>query len=124
MQIASINLQTWCSKWRISINTMKTTCIIFYNKKNTAAPPPIPLTVNGTPLKKVFSQRVLGIIINEDLTFTPHTEYIVSRCKKAYNRLTLFPDMRPDIAGQIFKSFVCSKLEYGSIIWGAYIIHR
>ena len=25
MQIAIINIQTWCSKWRISINTMKTT---------------------------------------------------------------------------------------------------
>ena len=25
MQIAIINIETWCSKWRISINTMKTT---------------------------------------------------------------------------------------------------
>ena len=118
-QIAIINLQAWCSKWRISINTKKTTYMIFYNKKNTPAPPtPIPLTVNGAPLKKVSSQRVLGIIIDEDLTFTPHIEYITSRCKKAYNRLTLFPDMRPDLAVQIFKSFIRSKLEYGSIIWG------
>ena len=117
-QIAIINLQTWCSKWRISINTMKTTYMIFCNKKNTPAPPPIPAAVNGTPLKKVSSQRVLGIIIDEDLTFTPHIEYITSRCKKAYNRLTLFSDMRPDLAVQIFKSFIRSKLEYGSIIWG------
>ena len=26
--------------------------------------------------------------------------------------------MRPDLAVQIFKSFILSKLEYGSIIWG------
>ena len=91
--------------------------MIFYNKKNTPAPPPISLTVNGAPLKKGSSQRVLDIIIDEDLTFTPHIEYITSRCKKAYNRLTLFPDMRPDLAVQISKSFIRSKLEYGSIIW-------
>ena len=91
MQIAIINLQTWCSKWCISINTMKTLYMIFHNKKNTPASPPIPLTINGTPLKKVSSQQVLGIIINEDLTFTPHTEYITSRYKRACNRLTLFP---------------------------------
>ena len=104
MQIAIINLQTWCSKWRISINAMKTMYMIFYNKKNTPALPPISLTTNSTPL-------VLGIIIDEDLTFTPHIEYITSRYKKAYNKLTLFPDMRPDLAIQIYKSFIRSKLE-------------
>ena len=72
---------------------------------------------NGTPLKKVSSQRVLGITIDEDLTLTPHVEYITSRCKEAYNRFTLFPDMRTDFAVQVFKSFICSKLEYSNIIW-------
>ena len=119
MQIAIINLQTWCSKWHISINTMKTMYMIFCNKKNTPAPPQIPLTIHGTTLKKVSSQQVLGIIIDENLTFTPHIEYITNRCKKAYNKLTLFPDMRPELAVQISKSFICSKLEYGSIVWGS-----
>ena len=92
--------------------------MIFYNKKNSPASPPIPLTINSTPLKKVSSQRVLCIIIDEDLAFTPYTEYITSRCKNAYNRLTLFPDMRPDFAVQIFKSFIRFKLEHENIIWG------
>ena len=74
---------------------MKTAYMIFYNKTNIPAPSPIPLTINGTPLQNVSSQRVLGIIIiiDEDLTFTLPIEYITSRCKKAYNRLTLLPDM-------------------------------
>ena len=48
----------------------------------------------------------------------PHIECITSRCKKVYNRLTLFPDMWPDLAVQIYKSFIRFKLEYGNIIWG------
>ena len=92
MEIAIINLQTWCSEWCISINTMKTSYMIFHNKMNTPASPPIPLTINDTPLKKVSSQRVLGIILDEDLTFTPNIEYITCRCKRACNRLTLSPD--------------------------------
>ena len=92
MQIAIINLQNWCSKWHISLNTMKTIYMIFYNKKNTPAPPPILLTINGTSFKKVPSQQVLGIIIDEDYAFILHIEYITSRCKKV-NKLTLFPDM-------------------------------
>ena len=67
IQITIIDFPTWCSKWRISINTMKTAYTILYNKNNTPAPPPIPLTINGTPLKKVSPQRVLSIIIDEGL---------------------------------------------------------
>lgn len=65
--ITIINFATWCSKWRISINTMNTAYTIFYNKNNTPAPPLVPLTINVTPLKKVSPQRVLSIIIDEDL---------------------------------------------------------
>ena len=117
-QLAILNLQAWCYKWRISINTLKTTYMFFYDKKQLPAPPSIPLTIDGSSLKRVTCQRILGILIDEDLTFTPHIENITNKCKKAYNRLTLFPNIRPDLALQIFKSFIRSKLEYGSIIWG------
>ena len=46
---------------------------------------------------------------------------ITERWKRAYNRLTLFPKMRRDLAIQIFKSFIRTKLKYGSIIWGGTI---
>ena len=117
IQMAIINLQNWCMKWRISINILKTTYMLFYNKKRTASPPSIPVTIDGVPLKKVAQQRVLGLIIDEDISFTPHIENITIKCKQAYNRLTLFPDIRPDLAVQLYKSFIRSKLEYGSIIW-------
>ena len=117
-QIAIVSLQEWCSKWQISVNILKTTYMIFYDKKKMPAPSSIPLTINGKPLKRVFTQRILGIIIDSNLCFSPHIENITIKCKKAYNRLTLFPDLRPDLAIQIYKSFIRSKLEYGSAVWG------
>ena len=92
--------------------------MLFYDKKKKPNPPPIPLTINGESLKRVFTQRILGIIIDNNLSFSPHIENITNKCKRAYNRLALFPDMRPDLAIQIYKSFVRSKLEYGSAVWG------
>ena len=119
IQIAILNLQEWCAKWRISINTSKTNYMIFYSKKNTkSSPPQIPLTIDGDSLKVVSSQRVLGIIIDDNLSFTPHIENIVRKCKQAYSRLTRFPDMRPDLAVQLYKSYIRSKLEYGAVVWG------
>ena len=90
----------------------------FLQQKYTSAPPSIPLTINSTTLKQVSFQQVLCIIIDEDLTFTTHIEYITSKCKKVCNRSTLFPDMQLDLAVQIFKLFIFSKLEYGNIILG------
>ena len=84
---------------------------IFYNKSNTSAP------------IKVSFERVLRIIIDDDLTLTPHIKCTTRRCKKAYNRLTQFPDMRRDLAFKIFKPFIRSKIEYGSIILG-HVIYR
>ena len=93
--------------------------MLFYGQRKKPIPPSIPLTVNGVlPLIKVSNQRILRIIIDNNLSFSPHLESITKKCKRAYNRLTLFPEMLPDLAIQIFKSFIHSKLEYGSVIWG------
>ena len=70
------------------------------------------------PSNKYKLKRVLGIVIDENLTFTSHIENITIKCKQAYNRLTLFPDLNPNLAVQLYKSYIRSKLEYGCIVWG------
>ena len=96
IQIAIMSLQDWCSKWCISINSMKTNYMVFYDKKNKALPVHIPITIDGNCLSKVSLQWVLGIIIDEKISLTPHVE----NKKKAnkHNQLTGFPDMCPDLA--------------------------
>ena len=118
VQIAIINLQTWCLKWQISINFSKTNYIIFDDKKKLPIPPSIPLTINGSSLVRVKAKRVLGIIIDENLTFTPHVENITQNFKMAYNRLNLYPDLSPHLALQIYKAFIISKLDFGCSVWG------
>ena len=92
--------------------------MVFYNKKKKPSPPSIPVTINEIPLKQVQTKRVLGIVIDENLTFTSHIENITIKCKQAYNRLTLFPDLNPNLAVQLYKSYIPSKLECGCIVWG------
>ena len=55
--------------------------------------PSRPLTINGVSLNKVSNQRILVIIIDNNLSFSPHINNITNKCKKVYNRLTLFLDM-------------------------------
>ena len=65
--------------------------MIFYDKKKLPQHS-IPVTIDGSSLTKVKVKRVLGIIIDEGLIFTPHIEHITQKCKIAYNRLTVYPD--------------------------------
>ena len=104
-----MNLQDWCSKWCISINSMKTNYMVFYDKSNKAPPVQIPITIDGNRLRNVSSQRVLGIIIDEELSFTSHLENINKKINQAYNRLTHFTGMGPHLhsVSQYFETFQC-----------------
>ena len=82
------------------------------------SPPPIPVTINRSSLTKVKAKRVLGIITDEELTFTRHVKHISQKCKIPDNRLTLYPDLSPHFAFQLYKAFKSSKLEFGCTVWG------
>ena len=85
--------------------------------KKLPPPPSILVTINRSSLLKVKAKRILGIIIDEDLTFTPHVEYITQKCKIAYNRLTLYSDLSPHLALQLYKAFIRSKLQFGCTVY-------
>ena len=74
--------------------------------------------ISENSLTKVKARRVQGIIIHEDLTFLAHNELITQKCKIAYYRLTLYPDLSPHLALQLYKAFIRSKLEFGCTLWG------
>ena len=48
--------------------------MIFYDKKKLPPPPDISVTIDQTPLARVKEKRTLGIVIDEQLSFTPHIE--------------------------------------------------
>ena len=57
IQLAIVNLQSWCYKWHISLNISKTNYMVFYNKKKKPSPPSIPVTINEIPLKQVQTKK-------------------------------------------------------------------
>ena len=96
----------------------------FLWQKKLPPPPDIPKTIDEKPLTKVKEKGVLGVIIEEDLSFTSHIEQIAKKCKTAYNRLTLHPELLSNQALQLHKAYIRTKLEYGCIIWGHTIYQK
>ena len=67
---------------------------------------------------KSKKKNILGVIIDENLNFNK------KKCKTAYNRLTLYPDLSPHHKLQLHKAYIKTKLEYGYIIWGHTIYQK
>ena len=85
-------------------------------KKKLLPPTDIQVTIDETPLTRVKEKQILGIVIVEQLSFTPHAELTTKKCRSAYNRLTSYPDLSPNVALELYKAYIRSRLEYGYII--------
>ena len=121
--LAFINLQMWYSKWQILLNISKAYYMIFYDKKKLPPVPDIQATTDETPITRVKEKRIHGIVTDEQLSFKPHVELPIKKCRSAHTRLTFYPDFAPNVALQLYKTYIKSRLEYGCIIWG-YKIHQ
>ena len=77
------------------------------------------LYINGEELDQVQSFKCLGVIIQENLSWGDHIDYI---CKKAYKRIGILRRIKhllPLSTRELFvKTMVLPILEYVDIIWG------
>ena len=68
----------------------------------------------GTDFHHLLIQIQIAITNLQTLCLKYNWAYV----KSAYNRLTLYPDLSPHLALQLYKAFIRSKLEFGCTVWG------
>ena len=85
IQHATDQALQWCNNNNMKINTDKTKEMIVYFGKKTHTLPEIKL--NCSDLERVKQSKLLGVIINDKLTWGDHIDYI---CTKASKRLYFF----------------------------------
>ena len=78
------NLLNWAYKWRQTINTAKTESICFSRGRHID----IKVAARGDYIIQVKEKRLLGITLDEGLTFTPHVELISRRVTNQLSKLT------------------------------------
>ena len=110
-----VNINNWISSNRIKINTNKSNFIIFsYRKK---------VEIEQIPFHDSFihstnSTKFLGIIIDKNLIFRDHINYISSKISKSIGilyRLNYF--LPPEILKLLHNSLVLPYLSYGVVSW-------
>ena len=103
----------WCAQWQIPINLDKVAVMHFGNSNAW-----IQYHIMGRLLKEDVETRDLGIIIDNNLNFTKHSEQIVKDCNSLLyliNRTITSRNQRVYL--QLYLTLLRPKLEYGVPFW-------
>lgn len=113
----------WCMKWRLVINCDRDkTEVLIINGSNNEIPPSLPkLKIGNLELQYVIKSRVLGIVIDKDLSFSHHAKDILKRCWYQWYKImkgtTRFFGLNTSSLTLLFKTMVLTKLMYAAPVW-------
>ena len=113
-------LESWASNWGMKFNAGK--CHVMVVKKGRSHKLSHFYQLCGTILSTVQQEKYLGVILSQDMTWSPHVANITA---KAYQKLGFIRrNLRgsPEICKQLaYTTLVRSGLEYAGIIWDPYL---
>ena len=115
-------IHNWCRKWRLAVNCERNkTEIIIIQPRGSTASPTTQLQLGGKPIAYVASSKVLGVHIDDKLSFMTHSMEVLKRCWFHWNQLSL--DTRR-MAGAntaalslLFKTVITTKILYAAPVW-------
>ena len=101
------------------LNPNKTGCILITTRqKQQLHPPPLCLSLNSQPVKQVHTHRLLGVTIDDQLSWHPHVENICKTISKnlyLLSKLTYFTDN--STRKLFYNAHIQSHIDYASTVW-------
>ena len=76
------------------------------------------------PMDRVSTYRYLGVIISEDLSWSPHIEKIISKARRLVGMLyrNFYQWSSPDSLLKLYLSLIRPHLEYAVQVWNPYLV--
>ena len=114
----------WCAKWKLNLNASKSEISFFSNYTHDAKWSPV-LMINNAPIKYNLTPVLLGITLERQLTFTPHTANVAERAHGKTNILAALSHSewgwKKDTLKQVYLSSVRSIVDYAGPAWQPWI---
>ena len=121
LQLALQKLSVWCKHNGMLLNTEKTKLMLITTpqKRLHLQYNILHLTYNNEILKNIENDKVLGVHIDNNLTWTVHTEFIA---KKIASNLWLLSKLKEYLSTehrvQFYKTYIQPHIDYCSTVWG------
>ena len=114
------HLSTWCKSNRMLVNTAKTkTMLITSHQKKSHLPKiNLDLDLNGEPLTNIDNGKLLGVVLNCNLSWNSHVTFLCGNLSRQLALLRRIRHLLPLRARRAFYiSYIQSSLDYCSVVW-------
>ena len=109
----------WLCVNKLSLNVSKSRCLVFKNPKYPTVCKPFELEINNEKIKCVSEFNFLGIMIDEFLSWNPHTKMVTSKISRTLGVIKRVRRFLPFHAlEKIYNALVVPHLNYGLKLWG------
>ena len=121
LQIALDCLAKWCKCNDMLINTTKTKVMLIttHQKRTSLINGQLSLHLNDDELNMITNDKVLGIIIDNNLTWSQHVDKV---CKKITTNLWLLARIKDYLNTshrvQFYKTYIQPHIDYCNTVWG------
>jgi hypothetical protein len=119
MEICLSSVNAWFKEHGLIINVDKTKFVVFHKSNDNISSINIDINCDGFEIERVYTFKYLGVILDCNLNFKSHFQYVNRRISSALgmvNRLKRFFTFK--IYCIMLKSFVLSIADYCICIWG------
>ena len=108
----------WLRANKLSLNVKKTKFVIFGSLYKTAHLPDVTLTVFGSRIERVHEIKYLGVILDQNLNFNSHIDFIVKKSSQKLGALAMVRKCinRPTSL-MLYKSMILPHFDYCSIVY-------
>lgn len=122
LNLASSQLSSYCSKWKIKLNAGKTQAAYFTRRRARKWLPSDEIIVQGERITWKSSIKTIGLTLDKTLTFRENTDLAVIKSLKFFGILYPLINRRSriNVANKllIYSAMIRSILLYASPVWG------
>ena len=123
------NIQQWAKMNKMIINEKKTKSMLIRGKRlkkrvekqqlaQNSSVDRLSIILNNSPIENVYSHKILGIEVDEDLGFTNHCEILARKISKRYWPAETYQPIFEEKPREIYyKAVIKPVILYGANIW-------
>ena len=109
----------WMESSRLILNQSKTKSMLFGSWQNLAKSPNFCIQLYGKTLERVAKFSYLGVVLDENLSWKDHVEYVSSKVSR---RLGLWSRIRSclrlEASKEVYTSLLQPLFDYADVAWG------
>ena len=113
------NVYNWLAVNKLSLNVKKTKFMFFHLHQQNISPYIPDLKIGDVNIERVANFNFLGLTLNENMSWKPHTDALANKLSKYIGILNRLKRYLPShILKTIYTSLIQSNLNYSILAWG------